>query len=172
MSNLRATPSASCDTLTLLQGAETFVHYACECLREGRRDVTILSTSLPKALYGNDEFCAALSALARSHRQADIRILVLDPEPLVSGHHPLRRLQQRLPSKMNIRQAAMQGEHPQRGYMIVDRSCLLLQHDDGQFDGFCNSEARAEAASLLEEFNELWSRQSCEIAELRTLTHL
>ncbi|MYM62211.1 hypothetical protein [Pseudomaricurvus sp. HS19] len=170
MSELRATPSESCDTLTLLQGPATFVHYACENLRAGHREVSIFSTSLNKALYGDEDFCSALSALARGHRLAEIRILVLDTEPLLSGRHPLLRLQQRLSSKVKIRQATLQPEHQQRGYMIVDRSSVLLQHDDGQFDGFCNTEARAEAASLLDEFREMWERQSTEISDLRTFT--
>ncbi|MBU3070488.1 hypothetical protein KOI40_11690 [Aestuariicella sp. G3-2] len=166
----REIPSQSCDTLTLLHGPEAFAKYLHRMLAGGRRYVDILSQQLDPILFADSEVCSALSALVRAHRQAEVRILVKDPKPLFGRHHALLALQKRLTSKIKIRKLNIQPQNENQGYVIVDQRQLLLQHHDGEFDGFSNTDAAPESKALLEEFNLLWQLQSSEIAELRPLS--
>ncbi|WP_439136279.1 hypothetical protein [Pseudomaricurvus sp.] len=166
----REIPSEVCDSLTLLHGPEAFAKHLQQMLASGRRYVDILSQQLDHSLFANRAVCDALSALVRAHRQAEVRILVKDPKPLFGKHHALLALQKRLTSKIKIRQLKIEPQNENQGFVIVDQRQLLLQHHDGEFDGFSNTNAAPEAKALLEEFTLLWQRQSAEIAELRPLS--
>ncbi|GAB3107308.1 hypothetical protein G8770_06940 [Aestuariicella hydrocarbonica] len=169
-SSSREIPSENCETLTLLQGPEAFAKHLQQMLTQGRRHVEILTQQLDPLLFANADVCAALSGLARAHRQAEVRILIKDPKPLFGRHHPLLALQKRLTSKVNIRRLTTPPHSEHQGYVIVDQRQLLLQHQEGEFQGFCNTDAAPEAKSLLEEFNTLWLRHAEEIVELRPLS--
>lgn len=166
----RETPSAHCDTLTLLQGPAVFAKYLQQMLASGRRYVDILSAQLDPQLFAHPDVCDQLSRLAREHRHAEIRILVKETSALLGKRHALIALQQRLTSKIKIRQLKVAPQNESQGYVIVDQRQLLLQHHDGEFDGFCNTDTAPQAKALLEEFNALWQRQADEIAELRPLS--
>lgn len=161
--------SEHCATLTLLRGPAAFARHLQQILANGRRFVDILSTQLDPPLFADPDVCAQLSRLAREHRQAEIRVLVREPSALLGKRHALVALQSRLTSKIKIRHLKIAPEDKAQGYVIVDQRQLLLQHRDGEFDGFCNTDTAPNAQALLEEFNQLWQRQAEEIPELRTL---
>lgn len=166
----REIPSEHCDTLTLLHGPSAFARHLQQMLTSGRRYVEILSAQLDPALFAAPEVCTQLSRLAREHRFAEIRVLVRDPSALLGKRHGLVALQSRLTSKIKIRHLKVAPQNDSQGYVIVDQRQLLLQHHEGEFDGFCNTDTAPQAKALLEEFNVLWQRQAEEIAELRTLS--
>lgn len=161
--------SEHCDTLTLLHGPAAFIKHLHNMLASGRRYVDILSGQLDPRLFADAQVCEQLSRFAREHRYAEIRILIKDPSALLGKRHGLVVLQGRLSSKIKIRHLKAAPENDNQGYVIVDQRQLLLQHHEGEFDGFCNTDAAPRAKSLLEEFNLLWQRQADEIAELRPL---
>ncbi len=167
--DIRATPSEVCDSLTLLHNAEAFRHYLQRLLSEAHREVDILSSHLDPWLLGQTDIADQISRLARQHRQARVRVLIQDPTPLFGSFHPLVRLFQRLPSKIELRKLLQAPRKEQQAYVVIDRRALLLQHQEGQYEGFCNTDAAPEAQSLLEEFDELWQRQSSPISEFRQL---
>lgn len=158
------------DTLTLLRGPAAFARHLQQMLASGRRFVEILSAQLDPQLFADPEVCAELSRLAREHRHAEIRIMVREPAALLGKRHALVALQRRLTSKIKIRHLKAAAEDEARGYVIVDRRQLLLQHRDGDYDGFCNTDAAPKANALLTEFNQLWQQQAEEIPELRPLS--
>lgn len=162
-------PSSVCDSLTLLRGPSAFTKHLCSNLAETSRKVDILTLDLDRLLYGDESVCNAISKVARGHAQSHIRILVKNPRPALENHHRLIALQQRLTSKIEIRQLAITPENESRGYSVCDNRSILLQHNDGEYDGFCNTDARPEAQALLEEFDQLWDRQSNVIEELKDL---
>lgn len=158
-----------CDSLTLLNGPKAFVKHLINNLNATSRKVDILTQSLDRLLYGEETVCSAISKIARAHPQAHIRILIKDTRPAIEQHHRLIALQQRLTSKITIRQLKISPENESRGYVVCDSRSILLQHNDGEYDGFCNTNARPEAQALLEEFDLLWERQSNAIEELKDL---
>ncbi len=162
--------SESCDTLTLLHGPEAFVKHLQNALQNTRRDIDILTNDLDRQLFSHQAVCERLSQVARGHRQAKIRVLIKQPLSAIQGRHRFVALQQRLTSKIEFKALKHEPENNARAYMVFDQRQVLLQHHDGDYDGFCNTDAPHEARSLLEEFNWLWSRQSHAIAELTSFS--
>lgn len=161
--------SESCETLTLLSGVTAFSKHLLLCAKQTRRSIDILSADIDRQLFSSDRICSALSEVARAQRQSRIRILIKNPSSLVQSHHKLAALQQKLSSKIEIKALNIEPENSDRGYLIFDACSLLLQHEDGQYEGFCNTEAKLEARALLEEYEWLWGRHSNDIEELRVL---
>lgn len=163
------TPSAVSDSLTLLDGPAAFEKHLQLILGEGGRQVHILSKNLDPALFSTESTCDLISRIARSHRQAEIFILVREAQDLVGIHHRLVALHQRLSSKIHLRRSLLEADPENKAYVIVDGRQLLFQHNDGDYEGFCNTDAGPESKALLEEFRGLWDRQSDEIKDLRPL---
>ncbi len=162
--------SENCETLTLLHGPEAFLKHLERCLQSTRRQVDILSEDLDRELFSNETICDLLSLAARAHRQAKIRVLIKQPLAAIKSRHRFVALQQRLPSKIEFKELKYELENNTRAYIVVDQRKVLLQHHDGVYDGFCNTDAPQEARTLLEEFDWLWARQSHAIVELRNLS--
>jgi hypothetical protein len=109
-----------------------------------------------------------LSALARSSRQTQIRILVSDTRKLVGRGHRLLELARRLSTSIHIRKLE---EHPDwNGETIVirDRDGVLYKPGGSDHDGFYEPDSRASTQGHLELFDELW-RYSVEDPDLRNL---
>ena len=164
------TPSEVSASLTLLHGIEAFSRHLQQILANGARRVHILATRLDPLLFSCEEVCDLLSAIARRHRQAEIFILVRDTRDLAGSGHKLIELHRRLPSKVHLRKITTENDADNRAFVIVDGAQLLYQHSDGDFEGFCDTQAGPEAQALLEEFRELWSRQSEDIKDVRQLS--
>lgn len=166
----RETPSQSCETLTLLQGPKAFEKYLQLILKASHRRLHILSKNLDPFLFADEKTCNLISRLARRHPQIEIKIMVKETQLLIGQHHKLVSLYQRLPSKIALRKLLEEPNNVNQSYVIVDGRQLLLQHNDGDYDGFCNIDDAPQAKSLLEEFHHLWETQTAEITELRPLS--
>lgn len=165
-----ATPSSSCPSLVLLEGQSALALYLQTLLSAGRRTVDLFSDDLDPRLFASDEVAGAISQIARRHRQARVRLLVRDTSLLQGRHHPLVELQQRLCSRIDLRQCVLENDSERRNYVIVDGRQLWLLHQGGEYQGFCNSDAAAEAKALQEDFEQRWQQHSREITELRKLS--
>lgn len=133
------------------------------------RYICIMSPRLDRAAFDRDELATALSALARSSRQTEVRILVADTRGLVGRGHRLLELARRMPSLVQIRRLS---EHPDwNGQTIVirDRDGVLYKPGGPGHDGFYEPDSRASTRQHLELFEELW-RYSVADPELRTLS--
>ena len=163
-------PSETSDTLTLLHSLEAFRKHLLKSLKQGHRQLDILTKELDPRLYDDELICQSISTLARHHPKACIRLLIKKPKPATQSRHRLIELHKRLSSKIQCRMTKTELKNEARAYAIIDSTQVVLQHNDGDYDGFCNTDAKPEARALLEEFNWLWERQSDVIAELRTLS--
>ena len=164
------TPSEVSDSLTLLRGREAFSRHLQQILSSGRRQVHILTTRLDPLLFASNAVCDLLSAVARRHRLAEVFILVRDSRDLAGSGHRLIDLHRRVPSKVHLRHSLLENDTDTKAFVIVDGTQLLYQHNDVDFEGFCDTEAGPQARSLLEEFKEIWSRQSEEIKDVKQLS--
>jgi hypothetical protein len=145
-----------------------FDRYGVSLCESARRHICIQSPKLDYAAFNNTELVAALSALARSSRQAQVRILISDSRLLIGRGHHLLQLARRLPSTVKIRKLA---EHPQwnnETVVIRDRDGVLYKPGGSEHDAFFEPDSRASTARHLELFDELW-RHSVEDSELRSL---
>ncbi len=164
-----ASLTTSDDSLTPLHGPTAFEKQLQSLLSRAQRSVEILTSHLDPQLFSSSEASHLLSRLARRHRQTQVRILIKDPKPLFGRNHSLINLQQRLPSKILLRQLRLSPRNDNMGYVMADGKLLLFQHKEGLFEGYSNTNAAAQCKQLLEEFDELWQRQSVEVVELRQL---
>ena len=133
------------------------------------RNVCILSPGLDHDAFDNAELVTALSALARSSRQTQIRILISDSRALVGRGHRLLQLARRIPSSLRIQKLA---EHPDwNGETVVirDRDGVLYKPGGSDHEGFYEPDSRASTQKHLELFEELW-RHSAQDVELRSLS--
>ncbi|RLQ20390.1 hypothetical protein DWB85_17730 [Seongchinamella sediminis] len=146
-----------------------FDELAVTLARSAARYISILSPRLERAVFDREELSMALSTLARSSRQTEVRILVADTRGLTGRGHSLLALARRMPSLVQIRRIS---EHPDwKGQTIVirDRDGVLYKPAGSGHDGFYEPASRASALQHLELFDELW-RYSEQDPELRALS--
>ncbi|GAB1259121.1 hypothetical protein NBRC116494_36230 [Aurantivibrio plasticivorans] len=157
------------ENLLLLDDLASFRKHLLKLLQTARRDLYVLSNTLDKSLFDDQEFIDGLSAFVRSDRVASAKILVKDSRTFVDQHSVLRNLYRRLPSKLSVRQLKYEPENNERCYIIGDSNLLLYLHDDGVHSGFMNYNAGPELQSIREEFIYLWEQHGKEIPEFREL---
>lgn len=151
-----STVSKVSDDLLLLDGLEDFQEYTVALCTSARRHLDILSHTLDPLVYEHPDAVTALSALARSHRLARVRILVQDTLPLIERGHALVRLAQRLPSKIEVRKQHGALENADMAFLLADSEQVLYKHDDPLYRGFVNFKAPAEVRALRETFVRAW----------------
>lgn len=146
-----------------------FDEFAVALCRTASRYVCILSPQLDHAVFDNSDLVDALSALARSSAQTQVRILINDSRQVVTRGHHLLQLARRLPSTVQLRKVV---EHPSwndETLVIRDRDGVLYKPGGADHDAFYEPDSRSAARRHLELFDELW-RFSEEDAALRTLS--
>jgi hypothetical protein len=146
-----------------------FDQLVAELANSAARYMYILSPRLDYEVFDNPDLVNALSELARSSRQTEIRILISDSRGLVARGHRLLALARRIPSTVRIQKIE---HHPQwKGQTVVirDRDGLLYKPADTNKEAFYLTDSRPETKPYLELFEELW-RFSSEDPELRALS--
>lgn len=157
------------ENLFLLDDAEAFAKHACQIAEQSSRKLAILSNFLDPIIFDQQDFSALVSRLARSDRNARVRILVKDIQPLTERGHALLSLARRLSSKVEIRKLLIEPQNDAQAYLISDRQRVLYKHDDGEYQGFANYRAGPEANKLLTDFDNFWERHSELSPDLRSL---
>ncbi len=142
--------------ITGVQYPEPFATLALELARSASRNLRIYSYYLDHDVFDNQAFTDAVSALARSGRYSDIRILISDPKPLVSRGHRLLQLSRRLSSSIAIRVLAEHPELPEATYVVRDNDGVIYKPDERSRDGFYEPGSRASAKKFVEGFDALW----------------
>ena len=146
-----------------------FDDLAVALCQSATRYVCILSPRLDAAAFDRDALATALSALARSSRQTEVRILVADTRGLVGRGHRLLQLARRIPSLVQIRRLSDHPDWNGQTVVVRDRDGVLYKPGGSDHDGFYEPESRASTEKHLELFEELW-RYSVQDPELRTLS--
>jgi len=111
----------------------------------------------------------ALSALARSSRQTQVRILVSDSRQIVAHGHQLLQLARRLPSTVHIQKLAEHPDWNRETIVIRDRDGVLYKPGGSDHEAFFEPDSRASTLRHLELFDELWRHSAMDV-ELRSLT--
>lgn len=141
---------------------------ALDLARQSRRQLRVLSNELEPEVFGQTEFIEAVSQLARTSRNAEIRLLVLEVKPIVQRGHGLLELQRRLSSKVHIRRADCDASDIRDNYLVADRSgvvCWPLREPEQAWTDYNNQPI---ANDYCAQFDELWER-AVEDPQLRLL---
>lgn len=169
MSNNESGDTPRTEFITGVAYPSPFDRFAAALCESASRHICIQSPKLDHAAFDSADLVDALSALARSSRQAQVRILISDSRGLLGRRHQLLQLARRLPSVVHIRKLA---EHPQwnnETVVIRDRDGVLYKPGGSEHDAFFEPKSRASTARHLELFDDLW-RYSLEDPELRSLS--
>ena len=161
--------SESDPNLILIDELDDFSKHSLKVVEASRREILLLSHMLDPALFDNDQFYQVILDLARSDRNAQVKILLKDIGPVVEQGHRLLNLARRLSSKIEIRKLFIKPEKDSITYLIGDRKCLLYMHEDQVYNGFVNYEAVQECKSITDEFTYLWDKHSVLDPSLRTM---
>lgn len=124
--------------------------------RQCRRRLEIVSRSLDPRVYDSAELAEAVKQLAIGHRNARIRLLVADPEPLIHDGHRLLDLAGRLPSFIELRVLAVEDRDFNEAFLIADGSGYVHRSQAERYEGTANFNHRSKARELARRFDALW----------------
>lgn len=141
---------------------------ALELAQQCRRHLRLLSNSLDHELFNSSAFVDAISQLARKSRNSEIRLLVVETQPIVERGHKLLQLQRRLSSTIQLRRADCEPIDIKENFLVADDRgilCFSLKEPEKAWADFNN---RPVAEDYSVQFDELWHR-SIDDPELRLL---
>ncbi|AQA18886.1 hypothetical protein BST95_12200 [Halioglobus japonicus] len=148
---------------------QPFAELAIELAESASRYLHILSPALDHDAFGSNALESAISGLARSSQQTQVRILIKDSRAMVSRGHPLLVLARRMPSSVSIRKLTDHPDWHGQTLVIRDRDGVLFKPGEANKDGFYEPDSRASTERHYELFQELW-RFSEDDPNLRTLS--
>ena len=126
--------------------------------QQAKRSIYILSRSLDPVIYDHQDLADALSRLARSHRYAEIRILLQDSELVTKRGHRLVDLANRLSSMISIRRPDEAHAHINEAIFVVDGVGYIKRTMADRFEGVASFYSPLDARELADHFNDIWSR--------------
>ena len=141
-----------------LSGQVALAALCLDFVSQTRRSLDIVSRHLDPPLYDNEAFAAAVKQLALSHRSARIRLFILDPQPLVSRHHRLIDVAERLPGFVEIRTPAPQYKNFNEALLIADNIGYVSRPFSDRFEAEADYCGRRRAMALGERLDEMWER--------------
>ncbi len=148
------------ENLILIDELEDFNNHSLKVIEASRREILIISKTLDPALFDTESLYQKVLDMARSDRNARVKILVKDIRPIVERGHRLLNLARRLSSKVEMRKLLGKTERDSISYVIGDRKQLLYLHEDQIYNWFVNYEGAVESKGLADEFDYLWDTQS------------
>jgi len=129
-----------------------------DMVSQTRRALDIVSRHLDPPLYDNEAFAAAVKQIALNHRSARIRLFILDPRPLVSRHHRLLELAERLPGFIEIRSPSAHYKSFNEAWLIADNVGYVSRQFSDRFEAEADFCDRRRAMALNERLDEMWER--------------
>ncbi|WP_339677290.1 GNAT family N-acetyltransferase [uncultured Zhongshania sp.] len=132
---------------------------ALDLCQQARRTLRIFSRSLDPAVYAREDIVSALSALARRHRQSEIRLLICDESPLREQRHPLIELCQRLPSSIPLRVLPFDSQAELNEFFVLaDRSGIFVHSESAPETSWCSYFLPPKVSDYQERFDRMWAR--------------
>lgn len=135
---------------------------------QARQRIWLYDRTLDHALYDHQRLRDIFSALARSHRLAEIRLLIHDDKPLVQRRHQLVELLRRLPSKISLRLVSESHPTEEQPFILVDREGVSYRHRFNRPEGWVKFSDSRHVRLLGESYQRMWdtARPSMELREL------
>lgn len=137
-------------------------------LAGARREVAIVSRHLDPALYRDDDVLQSLRRIATGGRGARIRILILDPTPVIRHGHPVVELVRRTPSASALRIPGRAHRRFNEAWLIADTEGFLQLPQSDRYAGLAAFSDRRRNRYLQEQFDAMWE-QGREDPNLRQL---
>ena len=140
-----------------LENSQQAADHALALAQSAERSLLIITRDLDHALYDNEPFIDAISALARGHRMAQIRILLHDSNYVIKHGHRLLTLAQRITSKLEIRKPGREHQSFTEALLLADSRGYLRRPLADRYEGVVNYNAPARSRELSDTFEEIWT---------------
>ena len=141
-----------------VESSEELRRVSLRMLQQCRRQLDLVSRHLDPAVYDTAEFQDALKDLALRSRHSQIRIVILDPQALISEGHRVLGLAQRLSSFVHLRVPAEEHRHFNEAFLVADGTGVIYRKLSDRFEGTVNFSDRSEALELQRRFEEIWHK--------------
>ena len=155
----------------LLDGRAAFAAKALELVRGARYELYLLSDSLERAVYGSEEFYAAVKGFLLGSERARLCVYVNQPQEALQNVPRLVELNRRISSRFEFREPT--EEHPagsgnRSEWLLADRRVLLerLEPESLQAQFWAQEPQRGKLRA--EAFETLWN-EAQPAQELRSL---
>jgi len=126
--------------------------------QQGRRTLDLVTRHLDPPLLDREDFVDAVKAIALGSKYAEIRILLLDPGPVVSRGHRLIQLAQRLSSFVQLRVPSPEHKEFNEAWLVVDKRAYAHRRFSDRFEATVNFNDPRLASQLGNRFDEIWQR--------------
>lgn len=135
---------------------------------QAQRGLMLLTPDLEPAIFDQQPFLNAISALARRHRDAYFRILLLDSRRVLQYGHRLLELSRRLSPNIEFRRPPPDFHNTGKTFLLCDDAGYYFRPLASRYEGAANFNNPGEVARLKKNFMELWGRSAAD-SELRRL---
>jgi hypothetical protein len=136
--------------------------------QQAQQGLMLLTQDLEPAVFDQQPFLNAISALARQHRDAYFRILVLDSRRMLQHGHRLLELSRRLSSNIEFRRPPPDFHNTGKTFLLCDDAGYFFRPLASRYEGTANFNNPGEVGRLKKYFMELWNRSETD-SELRRL---
>jgi len=126
--------------------------------QQGRRTLDLVTRHLDPPLLDREDFADAVKAVALGSKYAEIRILLLDPGPVVGRGHRLVQLAQRLSSFVQLRVPSPEHKEFNEAWLVVDKRAYAHRRFSDRFEATVNFNDPRLASQLGNRFDEIWQR--------------
>lgn len=143
-----------------LHSAEEIREVALALARQATREIYIATHDLDAQLFSTETFIDALSAFARSHRMAQVHVLVWNSNHAVKNGHRLIPLAQRLTSSVRVHNPSTEFADVIEAFMVVDGIGYFRRPLADRYDGIASFKAPLIARDLRKQFLQMWERST------------
>ena len=137
-------------------------------LQQAHNSVDIFTHMLDHRLFDQDTVIEALRQLVVNNSRAKIRILIREPQLLISQGHRILELQRRLTSYIDMRMTASHYAQTSRMFVIADQRGYLYKESDERYEGLVSFYDPAQCRDWLNPFNDAWEHSQA-ITDFRRL---
>lgn len=127
-------------------------------MRQARRKVDIVTRHLDPLLYDLTAFHEATREFCQRSSRQRLRIVILDPAPLVTRGHRLLELAYAKSSFVSLRVPGVEHERFNEAFFIADETGYLWRKLSDRFDAEVNFHGRMRARELTDLFNQIWDK--------------
>jgi predicted GNAT family N-acyltransferase len=156
--------------LIIIESLETARTFIDQLVQSAEHALCIYTHDLDALLTNRESFIEGCRRIALSGRNAEIRVLIRDPQTAARSDHRLLRLASRLPSTLSLRTPTNPDDRAYLpAFMLNDTEAYFFRPNGARHEGKAQLLGHTRHAELLNHFNEVWDRAE-PTPELRNMT--
>jgi hypothetical protein len=122
--------------------------------------VEIISRELDPPVYDTPQFIDMLTTLVLNRRRARIRVILFEPQAVVSRGHRLSEMAARLSTFIEMRKAGAQFHSFNQSVLIVDATGYIQRLSAERYEGKVCFHDPKTCKYLLDDFENMWSKSA------------